>query len=314
MSSLRFRSLPILLLLSGLFAAAPTVHAAESLAVKNAPLLWRVEGNGIDRDAAPYLFGTIHIPDPRVTQLHPAVEAAFKASTLVLTELKLDLALQAAAAQASLLPAPQSLSAQLTPALRVQLETELKAINSQLRPVMFDRLKPWALATQLALLPIQLKNPGVPALDFQLAQRAEAEGKTNEGLEQLEEQLIIFDRLSQTEQLALLKEALDALAKARKTGDDMVEQLTTAYLRGDEADVQQLLEAFEGDNKALNDKLSKALLDDRNQVMTKRLLQRIKTQPKTRLFVAVGAAHLIGDKSIVALLRQQGYTVTRIER
>lgn len=308
----RFRQLLSLLLVSCFMLSATVVQAFETGSDQNAPMLWRVDDNGLDSKTPQYLFGTIHIPDPRVTTLHPAVEQAFAGSELVLTELKLDMSMMMAAAQASLLPEQQKLSEQLTPALRAQLATELKAISGQLKPAMFDRLKPWALASQLALLPIQLKHPGVPALDFQLAQRAESEGKQNDGLEQLEEQLGIFDRLNQGEQLALLQETLDGLAKARKTGDDVVERLTKAYLQGDEAAVQTLLEEFEGDNKALNDKLSKALLDDRNQVMTQRLVARMKAQPTTRLFVAVGTAHLIGDKSIVALLRKQGYTVTRI--
>ena len=295
-------SLFALLLLAG-FGGATSANTEQ-----NIPLLWRIE------TATPqYLFGTVHIPDPRVTTLHPEVEQAFAESEIVLTELRLDMSTMTAAAQASLLPANQSLSKMLTLAQLQQLKVELNAISSVLQPGMFDRLKPWAMATQLALLPIQLKHPGVPALDYQLAQRAEAEGKRNEGLEQLQEQLGIFDGLKPAEQIALLQDSLNGLAKARKEGKDPMELLTQAYLRGDEAGLQQVMKSLEGEQTPLNDRLMKALIDDRNQTMANRLAARFKAKPDTRHFVAVGAAHLVGEKSVIALLQKQGYRVTRIK-
>ena len=285
----------------------PTASLAADNSAVQSPLLWRIEG-----DTPAYLFGTIHIPDPRVTTLHPEVERAFTGADVVITELKMDMSTMTTAAQAMLLPAPQKLSTMLDAGQRAQLESELKAISPQLKLALFERLKPWALATQLALLPMQMRHPGVPALDLQLAQRAEAAGKRNEGLEQVQEQLGIFDGLNQAEQLALMQETLDGLAKARRTGKNIVELLTEAYLSGEEAKVEALLKEFQGENTALNQRLTKALIEDRNRTMTTRIIAKLKAQPSTRHFVAVGAAHLTGPTSIVALLRQQGYTVTRI--
>lgn len=281
--------------------------AAEPAGAVRSPLLWRVEG-----DIQVYLFGTIHIPDPRVTQLHPAVDQAFAESDVLITELKMDMTTMSAAAKAMLLPANQKLSGLLTLEQRAQLETELLAIHPQLKLARFERFKPWALATQLAVLPIQLKHPGVPALDVQLAQRAEGESKATDALEQLDEQLGIFDGLTPSDQALLLAESLDGLAKARQSGVSLIDQLTDAYLGGDEQQIEALLKAVQGENKALNDRLAKALIDDRNRTMTSRLLAKMKAQPEQRFFVAVGAAHLTGPTSIVALLRKQGYKVTRI--
>ncbi len=287
-------------------------QAAETKAATTGkPLLWRVDSK-VPGAAPSFLFGTIHIPDPRVTTLPVVVKQAFAESDVVVTELKLDMATMSAAASASLLPTNQSLQKMLTPALRQQLETELKAINPTLQVGMFDRLKPWALATQLVMLPMQLKHPGEPALDIQLAQQAEQEGKPTRGLEQLQEQLDVFEKLSQDEQLALLKDTLDGLAKARKQGKDVIELLTLAYISGDDVAVMRLLEEFEGGNTALNDKLERALLFDRNQRMAERLASQFKAESGQQFFVAIGAAHLIGEQSVVTLLRDKGYTVTRV--
>ncbi len=292
----------------------PSLAAESKSTSGNAPMLWRVEAKAVAGKAiAPsYLFGTIHIPDPRVTRLPAAVEQAFADSDVVVTELKLDTNTMAAAASASLLPANQSLLKLLSPALRQQLETELKAINPKLQIAMFERLKPWALATQLVMLPMQLKHPGEAALDIQLAERAEQAGKGTRGLEPLHEQLDVFEKLSKDEQLALLQDTLDGLAKARRQGKDVVELLTLAYLSGDETAVTSLLEEFEGGNTALNDKLEQSLLFDRNIRMAERLGKQIRAEPDRRFFVAVGTAHLIGERSVPALLRQQGFSVTRV--
>ena len=55
-----------------LAACAPEPAAPEASAAAEAPanpLLWRIEG-----DRSSWLFGTIHLPDPRVVTLAPEVE------------------------------------------------------------------------------------------------------------------------------------------------------------------------------------------------------------------------------------------------
>jgi len=56
-----------LALLAALPGVAPQLHAAERY---ERGLLWRVEGAGA---AASHVFGTVHLADPRVTRLPPAV-------------------------------------------------------------------------------------------------------------------------------------------------------------------------------------------------------------------------------------------------
>ena len=50
--------------------------------------LFKVEGNELEKTS--YLFGTIHLSDPRVLKLHPNAEAAFKASDTFYAEIDLD--------------------------------------------------------------------------------------------------------------------------------------------------------------------------------------------------------------------------------
>ena len=49
------------------------------------PFLWKTESQ-----QSSYLFGTIHLADPRATTLHSSVETAFEVSDYVYTEIPLD--------------------------------------------------------------------------------------------------------------------------------------------------------------------------------------------------------------------------------
>src|SRR5690606_37482037 len=56
----------------------------EASAVPNGRgLLWRIEGAGVEPS---WLFGTMHMSDPRVLRLPPAAQAAFDASDTVVIE------------------------------------------------------------------------------------------------------------------------------------------------------------------------------------------------------------------------------------
>jgi uncharacterized protein YbaP (TraB family) len=57
--------------------------------------------------------------------------------------------------------------------------------------------------------------------------------------------------------------------------------------------------------------LSLQLVEGRSALMAHRLFIPLR---EGRVFVAVGALHLYGDKGMLALLRRQGYRVTRVYR
>ncbi|MGI9320867.1 MAG: TraB/GumN family protein [Thiogranum sp.] len=49
-------------------------------------LLWKIEGRGIEPG---YLFGTIHLEDPRVTRLPPVAQDVFNGATRLITEVEM---------------------------------------------------------------------------------------------------------------------------------------------------------------------------------------------------------------------------------
>ena len=286
------RLLTCLLLLS-------TLCVGAFASAKNGPLLWKVEG-------------AIHAPDPRVTTLPKSVKNAFSAAKIIATELELDATTIMAMANASMLPVGQTLSNDLPVELQTKLEAELRYISPQLSLAMFDRMKIWALATNLQLLPMTLKYPGVPSLDIKLAQEAQKAGKKNIGIETLDEQLRIFDGLSKADQIALMSETVNQTKANREAGINLLETMLTAYINGDAQKILKLTNEGFDPKHPLAQKLKKQLIDDRNKVMADRIHDMTIKNGHQVHFFAVGAAHLVGEGSIIELLQKKGLTITRV--
>jgi uncharacterized protein YbaP (TraB family) len=270
------------------------------------PLLWKIQG-----EKAHYLFGTIHIPDPRVTTLPALVTQAIASSDVVVTEIALDRNTVKAAAQGMVLAPEQTLSKLLDPKLIHHINAELHLINSALTLTAFERLKPWAFAASLPMLSMQMKYAGAPALDILLAENAVAAGKRNEGLETVQEQLQVFDGMSQQQQIRLLAYTVKEMQKDRAEGGDLVEEMTQTYLSGDEIALNILINNWMISYEDADD-LNKRLLTDRNNTMANRLEHRLRTQPKETLFVAIGAGHLTGEGNVITLLRKRGFIIERV--
>ncbi|MBU8545353.1 MULTISPECIES: TraB/GumN family protein [Roseomonadaceae] len=82
-----------------------------------------------------------------------------------------------------------------------------------------------------------------------------------------------------------------------------------ALLAGDFDRLRARMLAPMDSDPMLRDAFARQMLDARNQVMARRLAARL---PRESLVVAIGAAHAAGPRGVVALLRQQGFTVTPV--
>ncbi len=289
-------------------SAEPT---AQSTSVT--PLLW--EGHrGTQRIA---LFGTIHVPDPRVLALPSPVRRAFDASDRVVTEIPLDAGRQAELAALLLLPEGQRLRAIVGEARFARLEQRVRAALAPTAPEvaplvasMLDRLKPWAAVAQLATLEyLPALLAGRVSLDAQLYADAIAAGKRVGGLETVAEQAGAFDAFSVEEQAALLDEALSDLEEPGQavTGATLVEW----YLAGDGEKLAGALSQGTGDPE-LARKFQAEVLVKRNHRMADRIEALRRDTPDETVFVAVGALHLVGTENLPQLLEARGYELRRV--
>ncbi len=300
------------LLMAAVTLVALLGSATQARSPVAAPLLW--QGRLGAHEVA--LLGTIHVPDARVLSLAPQVQTALDRADRVVTEIPLDAAQQAALASALLLPEGQHLRALIGEPLFGRLERRVRDAVAPTAPhvaplvgAMLDRLKPWAAMAQLATLEyLPDLLAGRTSLDAQLYAEATAAGKKVGGLETVAEQAGTFDAFSLQEQIALLDDALGELDAPRGPSSAMIVQW---YLEGDVAQLAAALTQGVTD-AALARKFTSELLVKRNHRMADRIEALRRSEPDERLFVAVGALHLVGPDNLPQLLQARGYEISRV--
>jgi hypothetical protein len=295
-------------------ASDPAAYArlkAEGDKVANSgSRFWKLEKPG---QAPNWLLGTMHLSDPRVTDLPAEAKAAFAASTTVLLES--DEILDQQKASAKLLARPdlmfftgkETIADYLTAEDRKLLEDGLSKRGMPFTAVM--KMKPWILTSMVALPTCELsrKAQGIPFLDMKLARDGQATGKQVKGVETLAEQIDIMASLPMSFHVKSLIETV----KYPQYTADMMETTLQLYLRGEIGMVFPAGAYFAPDKSAADFKdmalFEEKLITVRNHHMADRgepILAR------GNVFMAVGALHLIGDEGLVELLRKKGYTVT----
>lgn len=131
---------------------------------------------------------------------------------------------------------------------------------------------------------------------------ARARGRPIIGLENAADQFNAFDQLSPEVQDRLLA----ATAHRADTAQVDAQRLVTLWAGGDEA----ALARFAADGLADTPELVEPLVHARNRRWANLLLWRMQ-RPGT-ILVAVGTGHLVGDQSLIQILRQHGLSVRRL--
>ncbi|WP_313535612.1 TraB/GumN family protein [Sphingomonas sp.] len=263
------------------------------------PALWAVR----DGDTIVYLFGTVHLLRPELRWFEGPVRTAFDASDTLVLELVMPPEAETQALLDRLGRTPGDTTVAALPAPEhVKLEGALR--QAGLSPQSLDRDEPWLAALTLSLLPLQkLGYDDANGVEQVLQAAAAKSGKRVTGLETAEQQFGYFDHLSAAAQARVLGDTLDGLPKTGATIDAAV----AAWGKGDADALARLLNADLAGNPELRD----TLLLRRNQAWAAWIRHRM--QAPGQVFVAVGAGHLAGDASVLALLAKAGLKVERLQ-
>lgn len=288
--------------------AAP--RAVAALAEADATLanptgrLWRVE-----TEPPSYLVGTFHIaadgidiPGPRLSRLVKNARRLFvEVDTPALTS-----ALSAWMADPSRLfrPAGERLADHLSPAERVEAEAVLGDYG--LPFIAADELRPFVLIGLLSLPPCAMKLAGMPGLDAALERVAASHGVPVSALETVEEQLAALegDAGGMDQILRMM------FAQAQSYQDDWFLYLALYRTRNIGAiwalGLQSMRSVAGEETDAIAGRFWEQLVGSRNRRMVARLEPGLR---EGGAVVAVGALHLPGGDGLVALLRNEGFTV-----
>jgi uncharacterized protein YbaP (TraB family) len=259
---------------------------------------WKVTGKG----GAIYLVGSVHVLTPEFYPLDPALESAFKDSTLLVEEVDmaelLDPSSQMAALSRGMLTGDQTLDKLLSPATLALVKKATGDLGAAGGPLM--RFKPWMLA--IALQGFELQKVGFDpelGLDKHFYDLAKEQGKAVQGLETADYQISRFDTMTMEQQDRMLAQTLKEL----DTEIASVGKLTAAWKSGDAPAVERIVLA---DLKS-DPQMYQRLLVERNRNWLPKLEALFAR--RGHAFVVVGAAHLVGPDGLIAMLKAKGYSV-----
>ena len=258
-------------------------------------LLWKIEAPGV---APSYLFGTIHMSDPRITTLPCPVKEVFDRSASYTMEVIFNGAGFDSMAEAMFFSDGKTLKEVLGEPL-YQDTLRVAHASGMAQADSINTMKPWAVMVALSAPPAGL------FLDMALQLDATLQDKPTYGLETMAEQIAVFNDMSLNDQVVLLR---DAVQNYQLTQNAM-QELTRAYLQRDLGALLSIDDKYKPQDARVYVTMMDRLLVQRNANMAERMRTRLK---EGNAFVAVGALHLPGENGLLRLLSAAGYHVTRV--
>jgi uncharacterized protein len=257
-------------------------------------LVWQITPPDTEGVKPSYIIGTMHVRDARAFQFENQFYEAIHACEAFATEFNLD-DLQNATGFALSLPDGLMLSNLIKPKTFAKIS---RVVSQKMGMPLthFNVMKP-IMVTNL-LTESVMSNDRMMSLDETLWRFASENGKILRGIETLDEQIEILNKMSLGEQIKGLKDLTANFSKFRRQLLDMAKLY-------EQADIQKLYKAARRSTKG-NRRL---LLFDRNEKMAQRIADLTQ---QTTLCAAIGAGHLAGKKGVLRLLKNNGFEVKPI--
>lgn len=242
-----------------------------------------------------YLFGTMHLQNEAAFTYKEIVEEKINECTAFATEFKLDDADQELMTKYMNLPEGLLLESLLSPKKFAAVDKFLQE-KLNLPLIAFNRSKPLVISNLITASIFQ--NDMDLALDVYLYQYAKMQGKALLGIETFDEQMEVLQKIPLDIQVKSLKKLIKNFDEHRTEMNEIAE----LYTKGDTKTLYKL-------TKKSTKGFRKVMLYDRNQVMAERIVKLIENEPTC---LAIGAAHLEGQKGVLKLLKRAGVKIKRI--
>lgn len=286
--------------------------AEEQCPDPGSTMVWRVEA---EPPLSIHLMGSVHVGRPQLYPLAPVVEDLYQRADHLVFEVDPDQVNNPAAVleiqRRGMLPAGETLSDHLSAETLVMLDDVLERTGLPRALVM--RWQPWLVINVLSVL--QVANMGLmPQLGTENYLLLSKSPETDvQELESLEAQLGYL--ASMNDEIYLR----ETLLSFNEEGEAMLNDLLAAWACADHEQLHRIM-SLEYDTEAMNQatsaamaRLEEMLLYSRNIRMADRVASYLE-EGEGSYFIVVGAAHLLGEGSIIALLREAGYEVHEVRQ
>lgn len=161
---------------------------------------------------------------------------------------------------------------------------------------LLQKYKP--LVAQNIILEKIITESNTLSLDFKLHDLAYKSGMKLTGIETLEEQNNILKIIPIPHQLKMFKDSFSKIKRMKRS----LEKTISLYASGN-------INALYKESKRGLGKIRKIMLFDRNKIMAERIVELIRNES---CFVAIGAAHLGGNKGVLKYLKDSSIMITAV--
>ncbi|MCF8340916.1 MAG: TraB/GumN family protein [Chitinophagaceae bacterium] len=260
-------------------------------------LLWSVSGNGLT--APSYIYGTIHLICPDDFKISATLKEKIKEAKEIYLEMDMT--------DPSMVMKMAGLSIMKEHSLKDLLsETDYRILSKYvtdsigLPMMLFNNMKPLLLMSALYTKVVPCSNP--KSYEQAFMQMAKEQHKEVKGLETIEDQMSVFDKIPDSAEAQMLVEMITTMPKQRAEFAKMVEDYKKQDINALQAKLSESPEW-----KGFEDEL----LVNRNKnwipIMKAAMVQGTQ-------FFAVGAGHLPGKAGIIQLFKEAGYRVEPVEK
>jgi uncharacterized protein YbaP (TraB family) len=261
-------------------------------------LLWEIKAPGASKSS--YLFGTIHLICPADFSLSDSLKSAINNTEQVAMEIDMDDPAMMPTMMKTMNMKDGNTLSKLVSEEEYQRLAKFYKDSVGMSITMFEKAKPFVLMGPLfnSVLACQPQSYEMALVTLAAAQKSEVIG-----LETLEEQMAIFDTIPYKDQIKMLLTLIDSLPQGRKE----FKELVTLYKTENINKLYEMTLKSEFGMEGNQD----IMLFDRNRKWIARIQKMMADKPT---FFAVGAAHLGGEKGVIALLRKEGYILRPITK
>lgn len=272
----------------------------SSPAQKN--FLWRA-ANG---KSTIYLLGSIHFMKPESYPLNPVITDAFNLCDSLAVEADINNVsghiIQKVRATGFYQP-PDSIENHISRETYGYILTESARLGYPLAAL--KTIRPWLLGVTLSSI-VLVRSGYTPdyGLDKYFLNQAAGKKKIIE-LESLDYQVDLLANLPDAEQEAFLLHTIKELQFLVDKVDDFI----VAWKTGDSAAIESMVGNSVGNDNNLK-KIYRKIMTDRNRTMANKIAGYLNSGE--RVFVVVGAGHMVGSDGIVELLKKAGFIVEQL--
>lgn len=252
-----------------------------------------------------YLGGTVHLLRPADYPLPEEFEVAYQEAERLFFETDVsamnDLSVQAAMLQQLMYDDGRTLRSVLSEEAYGTLSRYMDSVGMPV--MMVESFKPGLLVSTLQVIEFQKLGFTPQGVDMYFNSRAMSDDKPVGELESVQAQIDYIAGMGEGNESEFIMLSLQELAEVGSSMEDLI----GAWRAGDN---DQLAQLFVNQMRDESPELYEALLVERNLNWLP-IIEQMFGEGGAE-FVLVGAAHLVGEDGLLAMLRARGYTVEKL--